>query len=63
MSLFSLYKKTGLSILFVFHGGAEETRTLYLIAASDALSQVSYDPMCNYDNTDLWKILDNSYRG
>ena len=26
--------------------GAEETRTLYLIAASDALSQVSYDPVC-----------------
>ncbi len=25
--------------------GAEEARTLYLIAASDALSQVSYDPM------------------
>ena len=25
--------------------GAEETRTLYLIAASDALSQVSYDPV------------------
>ena len=28
------------------YSGAEETRTLYLIAASDALSQVSYDPMC-----------------
>ena len=25
--------------------GAEGTRTLYLIAASDALSQVSYDPV------------------
>lgn len=37
-------KKTGL-FSPVMHGGAEETRTLYLIAASDALSQVSYDPV------------------
>ncbi len=29
----------------LFFSGAEEARTLYLIAASDALSQVSYDPV------------------
>ena len=28
----------------LLNSGAEGTRTLYLIAASDALSQVSYDP-------------------
>ena len=31
--------------------GDDETRTRYLIAASDALSQVSYDPMCIYCTT------------
>ena len=35
----------------LFNSGAEETRTLYLIAASDALSQVSYDPVPNKDST------------
>ena len=37
----------------LFNSGAEETRTLYLIAASDALSQVSYDPMCTKNCTIL----------
>ena len=37
-------KKSGQKIR-TFFSGDDETRTRYLIAASDALSQVSYDPM------------------
>ena len=32
-------------VLKIKNGGADETRTRYLIAASDALSQVSYNPI------------------
>ena len=31
---------------FALFGGDEEDRTLYLLTASQALSQVSYAPMC-----------------
>lgn len=33
-----------------FYGGAEGTRTLYLIHAMDALSQVSYNPVLRFES-------------
>ena len=42
------------------YGGAEGTRTLYLIAASDALSQVSYDPVYKEYNRNTLYILKKS---
>ena len=32
------------------YGGAEGTRTLYLIHAMDALSQVSYNPVLRFES-------------
>ena len=43
-------KNRTFTVLFSADGGAEEARTLYLIAASDALSQVSYDPVVHKES-------------
>ena len=44
-------------IMRFLDGGAEGTRTLYLIAASDALSQVSYDPVYKeYNRNTLYSL-------
>ena len=41
-----LEKKKNRIFMRFSYGGAEGTRTLYLIHAMDALSQVSYNPAC-----------------
>ena len=45
---FKVQKKQLFSCLNFFNGGAEEDRTLYLLNANQALSQVSYSPKTIY---------------
>ena len=45
----------------VSFGGSEEARTLYLIVANDALSQVSYRPTCLYILRIIEKNINLSY--